>query len=216
MTETYDDLDTPSIAPPPPPGAPDRAGPATTETEPARRAGVDPRVLHARGLGPGPPRKSPALASMLSMLPGIGQVYVGYYKLGFVHNIVFGLTIAALTYGDGPVVFPFLGIFLGFFWVYNIVDAGRRAVFYNLALDGVEGIELPPDMNVALPSFGGSIGGGVSLITVGFILLLNTRFGVSLEWLEAWWPVAPMMLGVYLVFKAVQDRGREAPTAVES
>ena len=128
---------------------------------------------------------------------------------------MFALTIVSLVFGPGPLI-PFLGIFLAFFWLYNIVDAGRRAVFYNLALDGVEGIERPQDMNVALPSFGGSIGGGVALIVVGFILLLNTRFGVSLEWVEEWWPVTPMMLGAYLVIKAIQDRGRDVPRAAES
>ena len=45
-------------------------------------------------------------------------------------------------------------------------------------------------MNVALPNFGGSIGGGGSSIVVGLILLLSTQFGVSLAWVEEWWPVA--------------------------
>ena len=71
-------------------------------------------------------------------------------------------------------------------------------------------------MNVSLPSFGGSIGGEVSLIVVVFILLLNTRFGVSLAWVEQWWPVAPIALGVYLVAKAIQERGREVPTAEDN
>ena len=58
--------------------------------------------------------------------------------------------------------------------------AGRRANLYNLALDGMEGIELP-GMNMALPGLGGSIGGGVALTAVGVILLVNTRFGITLD-----------------------------------
>ena len=64
--------------------------------------------------------------------------------------------------------------------------AGRRANLYNLALDGMEGSELP-GMNMALPGLGGSIGGGVALTAVGVILLVNTRFGITLDWIEEWW-----------------------------
>jgi len=82
----------------------------------------------------------------------------------------------------------------------------RRAAFYNLALDGVEGIELPDDMNFELPSFGGSIAGGVALMVLGGILLSNTLFDFSLAWVEDLWPVAPIVFGAYLVVKARQER----------
>ena len=32
--------------------------------------------------------KSPMLAGFLSVMPGLGQVYVGYYQVGFVHAII--------------------------------------------------------------------------------------------------------------------------------
>ncbi len=83
--------------------------------------------------------------------------------------------------------------------------AGRRANLYYLALDGMEGIELP-GMNMALPGLGGSIGGGVALTAVGVILLANTRFGITLDWIEEWWPVAPILVGAYLLTKALQER----------
>ena len=159
-------------------------------------------ATYARGLH----RKSPMLACLLSLMPGVGQIYVGYYKLGFIHNLIFGVTIALLTGARGPnPLLPVLGIFLAFFFVYNVVDAGRRANLYNLALDGMEGIEMP-SMSMTMPSFGGSIGGGVALIVVGVILLANTRFGISLEWIEEWWPLAPIGVGAYLLAKAVQER----------
>ena len=137
-------------------------------------------------------------------------VYVGYYKLGFIHNVVFASTIMLLTTDLPDAMYPLLGIFLAFFFIYNIVDAGRRAIYYNLALDGMEGIELP-SMNLAVPSFGGSIAGGLALMGLGVILLANTRFGVSLDWIEEWWPAAPILLGAYLIVKAIQDRTSGAP-----
>ena len=83
--------------------------------------------------------------------------------------------------------------------------AGRRANLYNLALDGMEGSELP-GMNMALPGLGDSIGGGVALTAVGVILLVNTRFGITLDWIEEWWLVAPILVGAYRLTKALQER----------
>ena len=70
------------------------------------------------------------------------SAYVGYYQRGFINVIVVGALIALLTRGLGPLT-PLAALFLAFFWLYNIVDAGRRALLYNEALAGRTGIELP-------------------------------------------------------------------------
>ena len=167
---------------------------------------------------PGLQRKSPVLAGLLSLMPGLGQIYVGYYKLGFIYNFIFGATIAflAATEGASEALAPALAIFLAFFFTYNVVDASRRATLYNLALDGVGGIDLPSmDMDMSLPNLGGSIGGGVILIVVGVVLLSNTLFGIPLDWLAAWWPVIPLGLGVHLLVKALKERQAAAANAPE-
>lgn len=165
-------------------------------------------------------RKSPMLAGLLSLLPGAGQIYVGYYKLGFVHNFVFGATVVFLAAAENTAfepLAPALGIFLAFFVIYNVVDAGRRATLYNLALDGVEGIELPNmDLDLSLPNLEGSIAGGVALIVLGVVLLSNTLLGIPLDWLAAWWPVIPLGLGIHLLRKALKERqAAAAPAARE-
>ena len=114
MNGSHEDLDTPRTDPPVSAGAPDQTPPVSAQAEPARQSSAYPQAHGAGGGGASPPRKSPGLASVLSALPGIGQVYVGYYKLGFIHNIVFALTIASLGFGAGPLI-PFLSIFLTFF-----------------------------------------------------------------------------------------------------
>ena len=174
--------------------------PATPASPPSARY-----IPPVRAVAPHRQRKSPLLACLLSLLPGIGQVYVGHYKLGFLHNIVFASTIMILSM-EIEAIGPLFGIFLAFFFVYNIVDAGRRAALYNLALEGAEGIELPQEMDVKLPSFGGSLAGGLALMVLGVLLLTNTLWGMSLAWVENWWPVAPIMMGAYLVVKAAQER----------
>jgi len=141
---------------------------------------------------------------LLSIMPGLGQVYVGYYRIGFAHMVVFGATISILAADAVPDLIPLFGIFLPFFFLYNIVDAGRRAMFYNQALAGIEGVDIPPEMKMPTP--GGSIAGGFALIVIGAVLLSNSLFGQSLTWLKEWWPVIPVALGVWLVFRGIQEK----------
>jgi hypothetical protein len=153
-----------------------------------------------------PRAKSPALACVLSAMPGLGQIYVGYYQRGFVHALVVAVLITMLATGDLDELTPLAGLFLAFFWLYNIIDAGRRATLYNQALAGTTGFDLPSDFE--MPRFRGSVFGGLLLIGFGFALLLHTRWDVSLRWVEEWWPVAPILLGGWLIAKAIQDRSQ--------
>jgi hypothetical protein len=156
-----------------------------------------------------PRAKSPALAAILSMMPGLGQIYVGYYQSGFVHAIVVATLITIIAAGVAEALTPMLGLFMAFFWLYNIIDAARRASLYNQVLAGNPAIDLPEGFR--MPKTGGSILGGVSLVGFGFILLLHTRFGVPLDWLEEWWPVVPMLFGAYLLARAIQERRTQRP-----
>jgi hypothetical protein len=150
-----------------------------------------------------PRRKSSFLAMVLSAMPGLGQVYVGYYQRGFINAIVVSTLIAMLAAEPGPLT-PLAALFLAFFWLYNIVDAGRRAMLYNQALAGQTGIELPEDFKT--PMLQGSIPGGLAIAVVGGVLLSHTRFGLPLDWLNEWWPVALVAFGVYLVGRSILGR----------
>lgn len=173
-----------NTTPPPPPAA---ASAVQTQV-----AVADPRV------------KSPAVACCLSLMPGLGQVYVGYYQRGFLHVLVVAGLIALLATNDlGPLT-PLVAIFMAFFWLYNMIDAARRATLYNQVLAGGSDVPLPDDFST--PSFGGSVAGGMSFVVAGVVLLLNTRFDMSLEWIEDWWPAALIVFGGYLVYRASQDK----------
>lgn len=169
-----------------------------TETQPAMSY-LNAPVVNVAG---DPRRKLPLLALVLSAMPGLGQVYVGYYQRGFVHAVVVGAMLALLGTEIGPLT-PLAALFLAFFWLYNIVDAGRRALLYNEALAGRAGIDLPEDFKA--PALGGSIPGGLAVIAVGGVLLSNTLFGVPLDWIRDWWPAALIAFGVYLVGRSVMS-----------
>ena len=152
-------------------------------------------------------RKSPGLACFLSLMPGLGQVYVGYYQRGFIHSAVVAALITVLASGLEELT-PLAAIFLVFFWLYNIIDAGRRAVLYNEVLAGRTGVELPADLMA--PGLGGSVVGGVVVALAGAILLSHTAFGMSLAWLKEWWPAALILFGGYLFYKAKKDDSASA------
>ena len=164
------------------------------------------------GIGDDPRRKSPALAFILSAMPGLGQVYVGYYQQGFVNVLVVATLILVLNSGVHALQ-PAFGFFLAFFWLYNMIDAFRRASFYNQALAGLGSVQLPPELK--LPKGQGSLIGGVALIGFGLLILANTAFGMSLDWLNEWWPAALVLTGIYLVWASYAARQEAQSRAAE-
>ncbi len=146
--------------------------------------------------------KSPALAMFLSCMPGLGQVYVGYYQQGFTHIIIAAATITMLASNVANGLEPFFGTGLAFFWIFNMIDANRRAHHYNRIADGLGGEEVPEDFK--LPGLGGSMFGGVVLVIVGILIILDLNFEVSLSWIKDWWPVALIGFGGNLIYKARQ------------
>jgi hypothetical protein len=145
-----------------------------------------------------PRRKSPVLALVLSLMPGVGQIYVGYSQQGFTNAIIIASIVALLSSNHLRGAEPLFGIFLAFYWLFNVVDAWRRATFYNNALAGIGPATLPEDF--AVTSGRGTLAGGVALVLVGVIALSNTLFGLPLEWLEKWWPLALIAVGAWLIY----------------
>lgn len=148
-----------------------------------------------------PRLRSATLATLLSLMPGLGQVYLGYVQQGFVNILVVASLVAILSSNIGGLE-PLLGLFLAFFWLYNIIDANRRAILLNQRILGLVPGELPEDL---APNLRGSIFGGLVLILGGLVALAHVRFGLSLAWLHQWWPLAIIGLGIYLVWKAMSS-----------
>ena len=149
------------------------------------------------------------------MMPGLGQIYVGYYRRGVTQFLIFAfLLLFIVNEVGGERLVPVVAIGMAFFILYNLIDAMRRASLYNMALSGIEEIEMPRDFEwPAMTGFRGSIFGGSALVFVGLALFLHTRFDVPLDWITEWWPLGIAIFGAYLVYRAVQDRGaRSGPS----
>ncbi|RPJ82147.1 MAG: hypothetical protein EHM13_09385 [Acidobacteria bacterium] len=182
------------------------------DTNPAARAPeapARPAVAARREFIDDPRRKSQMLALVLSAMQGLGKVYVGYYKQGFTNALIIGGLIALLNTNviNGGAE-AFFGLFLAFYWLYNVVDAWRRAVFYNNALAGIGPAAMPADFPLATGR--GSLAGGVALVVVGLVLLMNTLFNMPLDWLEQWWPVAFIAVGAWLIYPHFANKANDA------
>lgn len=169
-----------------------------------------PAAVPARGFYRDPRLKSPVLAAVLSLMPGLGQVYLGFTRLGFVHGFSAAAMIALMASNRLGALEPLVGFSLAFFWLYNVVDAHRRALLVNEALLRLEPSELPDDLG-ALP-VGVRLALGLGLIGVGILSFLSKFFGLSFAWLLDWWPLGFVALGLYLVVRAVKDRTAPAET----
>ncbi len=145
--------------------------------------------------------KSPALATLMSLMPGLGQIYIGYYQQGFTNIVIIATIISVLAsiHGDSPII-PFLGLFLAFYWLYNMVDAARKATFYNQALAGLGPMQVPEGDQ--FPGTRGSLVGGLLLMVIGVVALAHTRWGMPLDWIERWWPMALVLMGGYLLYQS--------------
>jgi TM2 domain-containing membrane protein YozV len=154
-----------------------------------------------------PRRKSPALAAMLSLVPGLGQVYLGYYQQGFINILVIGALIAYLASDTLRSLVVLAAFFMVFYWFYNIVDAARRASLYNQMLAGLGPTQLPEDIEG--PATKGSLIGGIALIVFGALMFAHTKFDFSLDWLEDWWPIALVFAGAYLIYSWTRAREKK-------
>jgi hypothetical protein len=162
-----------------------------------------------------PRKKSVMLAIILSAMPGLGQVYVGYYDLAFRNILVICGLIAIIASGSAHRLEPVVGLFMAFYWLHNLVDAGRRASFYNQALAGLRPMDLPEDLKAPQPM--GSLAGGVLLVAVGLVLFANTMFHIPLDWLASWWPLALVGAGAWLILADRRAKAAaDAPSRTES
>lgn len=144
------------------------------------------------------PPKSPALAGILAFFfPfGIGAMYNRQIFKGFIFLIVLAGLVTMQTTGEGQ---PFLGIILGGFYFYQIIDAVQTSKSINRRYllgkeDEEEKVEEFPE---ALKT--GSVFWGAILIALGGILLLANFEVISYDTVFDFWPVAVIIVGLKLV-----------------
>jgi len=153
-----------------------------------------------------PPRdeprgKSPALAVLLSIAPGLGHLYVGAYQRAVMIVTAFFLAIYLLP-------LPISVFIPAFIWFFGLFDAYRLAQLDELS-------HRPPEERSAAHAKG-TLAFGVFLAVVGLVILADNLFGIDLDWLRDWWPAILVLAGAYFIVEAVRERVAERRAADES
>lgn len=138
--------------------------------------------------------KNPTLALVLSLFPGLGQIYNGQPAKAFVF---FAAWVTGI-YGAAeinPMPFAFM---IPFAYLYNLVDAFRSASAINARFLG--GGPVDEDESPESPAWGGT------LVALGVVLLAHNLGWINLAAVERYWPVLLIAGGAAMVYGSMKRR----------
>ncbi len=164
-----------------------------------------PAAAPAPAAPPHPQVKNPAAAGFLSVIPGLGHVYLGLYQRAVIFFAVWVVVISVVEHARGPA-----GLMIPFWWFFVLIDAVRQAKAIN-ATGAPESNLLPNEKPM---NFSGSLTFGIFLVLVGLFFLLDRWFRIDLSFLFDFWPLLLIGFGAWQIFsywKAKQPKAPETP-----
>jgi hypothetical protein len=154
--------------------------------------------------GPGPTSgPNPAVAGILAgFFPiGVGAVYTGQYAKGLAHLVIAVLMILGVSSDLPWYVIMVIGISMGFFYIYQIMDAVRSAKAIQLGQPAPDPFGLASTFGAGERFEGTKVPAGAAvLIGLGLLFLLHTA-GLFEFGLDRFWPLILIFLGVWLFAK---------------
>jgi hypothetical protein len=153
--------------------------------------------------GPTGSSPNPAVAGILAgFFPiGVGAVYTGQYAKGLAHLVIMVLLIIGVGSNLPWFVITILGISIGFFYVYQIIDSVRSAKAIQSGEPAPDPFGLAQTFGVGERFEGTKIPtGAVVLIGLGVLFLLHTA-GLFEFGLDRFWPLILIALGAWLFAK---------------
>jgi hypothetical protein len=149
------------------------------------------------------PYKSPAAAGILSgFFPGAGALYNGEYMKGVLFIIIFAGLVTMQTHGRGQ---PFLGILLGGFYFFQLIEAIQSAKNINRLALQENGADKAPSASgapapaAAKPASSGSVFWGIVLMALGAIFLLANFEIIDYDRIFDFWPVIVIVIGLKMI-----------------
>lgn len=153
-------------------------------------------------------RKSPGLAGVLSMFPGLGHVYLGLYQRAFAFAGALCILIFFNAHGHRIAVVS--GPATAFVWFFAIIDAVRQARAIN-AGRLKEGGWAPEEQLIR--GGGHSTAGltwGVILVGLGALWLIDRYVDIDWSFMERWGgPAMMILLGVILIATHIGRKRKE-------
>jgi len=161
-----------------------------------------------QGLGvkvpPGPSSgPNPAVAGILAgFFPfGVGAVYAGQYAKGLAHLVIMVLLILGVSSNLPWFVITVLGILIGFFYIYQIIDAARSARAIQMGEPAPDPFGLAQTFGTGERFEGTKVPTGAAvLIALGVLFLLHTAglFEIGMDLVVS---LVLIFLGVWLFAK---------------
>jgi len=149
-------------------------------------------------------KKSPGLAGLLSIFPGVGHLYLGLYSraLAFAGAFIFCIWMADRA-GE------FFGPLIAFVWFFGLIDAVRQAKAINLGQVAEGGFA--PEKQIRRAASGtGALTWGVILVGLGSLWLIDRYVEIDWSFMEDWGgPLALIVLGFVLIVTHVMRKRRE-------
>lgn len=189
----------------------------------ARLQGGTPSTPTAIPTAPISGAPSPALATLLGFIPGVGAMYNGQFVKAFVHLVIFACLIWATVHVSG-----LLGLLIGFFVIYMVFEAHQTARARQLGLPnpdflGLESVfgvqENQPPAAAASQAQRVSQGqvapqqrhsepaaptGAIVLVALGVFFLLGN---LGMVHVHRMWPLILIGLGLWIAYKRTAGRG---------
>jgi hypothetical protein len=149
---------------------------------------------------------SPEAAFILGLIPAVGAIYNAEFFKAAIHLVIFGflVTLADHTHGPGSGLVHLMAFG---FYAYMPFEAFYTAKKRKLALQGIE-LETPFDsLNEQMGEFKNKeLWGGMALVAVGVVFLLDNFDLVTFDQVQKLWPVIPMAIGVLLIRRFTQGK----------
>jgi len=142
---------------------------------------------------------SPEAGFLLGLIPGVGAIYNAEYFKAALHLIIFAslVTLADGTGRAGETIFGFLAFG---FYAYMPFEAYYTAKKRKLAREGINLITPFDQLNEQLGISGrADLWGGVLLVAIGILFLLDNFRIVPLEQVKRFWPVLLVVAGFLLI-----------------
>lgn len=163
----------------------------------------DPPRAHRPGAalsGAALPEKVPMTAALLSVVPGLGNIYNGLYARGIAFFLIqFALLrVAVATQRDEDLALIIPSLM--FFWLFNLFDAHRQAMLINAGGGDRVGRALRRS------EAGGLLFPGLVLVGIGTIGALNRYAQIDVWQVFDHWPALILLAGIALVARGVIAR----------
>jgi hypothetical protein len=144
---------------------------------------------------------NPTVAGILAgFFPvGVGAVYCAQYAKGLAHLLIFVLLVFGWNHGGSWWWIFFVA--LGFFYVYQIIDAVRTARALQEGQPAPDPLGLGQTFSMGEKFDSGKIPvGAVILIGLGILFLLHTM-GIMENGFERFWPLILVFLGGWMFYR---------------